>query len=104
MSEVVPCPTCGAPAEASRTQTRASGEPVLTALTDAALAEKIAQQREVIRLQKDQLDAAQQRVHDLEEMLRFRGSPRPGVQPPAAPPAVPPGFPGSPFQGKAGAF
>ena len=101
MPEVVRCPTCGGPAEASRTQTNAAGEPVLAAVADEDQTEKIAELREVVRIQKERLEAANQRIRDLEEILR-QGSGRPGITP-AAPPARP-GFPGTPFQGKAGAF
>ena len=101
MSEVVSCPTCGGPARASRTQTTVTGEPVLTAVTDEDKTEKIAELREVVRLQKDRLDAANERIRDLEEILR-QGASRPGIHPPAPPtrPVVRP----EPFQGKAGAF
>ena len=101
MSEVVRCPACGGPAKASRVRTNAAGEPALTSVADEEQTEKIAQLREVVRVQKERLEAASQRIRDLEEILR-QGSGRPGTTP-AAPPARP-GFPSTPFQGRSGAF
>jgi hypothetical protein len=100
MSEIVQCPTCGGPARAGRRETSADA-PVLTAVTDEEKAEKIAQLREVVRIQKERLEAADQRIRDLEETLR-QVSNRPGIHPsaPSTRPAVRPG----PFQGTAGAF
>ena len=101
MSEVVHCPTCGGPVRASRAETSAAGEPALVAVADEETAEKIAQLRETVRLQKEHLDAANQRIRDLEEILR-QGAGRPGIHPPAPPtrPVVRP----EPFQGQARAF
>ena len=98
MPEVVRCPTCGGPTKASRVRSNAAGEPALTTVADEDQAEKIAQLREVVRIQKERLEAADQRVRDLEELLR-QTSGRPVIVPPARP-----GFPGTPFQGKAGTF
>ena len=71
MSNVISCPTCGGPARTSRTQNNASGEPglPLTAVTDAAKSEKIAQLKETVQNQKQRLDAAKQRIRDLEKTL-----------------------------------
>ena len=101
MSEVVLCPICGGPAQVSGTRTDAAGEPVLTAVADEQKTEKIAELREVVRIQKDRLDAAHDRIRDLEDLLRH-GSGRPAIHPPAPPtrPVVRP----EPFQGKAGTF
>ena len=101
MSEVVHCPTCGGPARASRTQTNAAAEPTLTAVTDEDKTEKIAQLKKAVRLQKERLEAVNQRIRDLEEMLR-QGPGRPGIHPP--PPPTRPVVRPEPFQGKAGAF
>ena len=72
MSNVISCPTCGGPARTNRTQNNASGEPALplTAVTDAAKSEKIAQLKEAVQNQKQRLDAANQRIRDLEATLR----------------------------------
>lgn len=107
MSEAVSCPTCGAPARRSDrpgSRPAAGGEPALIAVTDEEMADKVAQLKEVVRLQKERLDTANQRVRDLEEILR-QETVRPGVVPdPTAPTLPPPGFPRTPFQGKAGVF
>ena len=72
MSNVISCPTCGGPARPNRTQNNASDELALplTAVTDTAKSEKIAQLKEVVQNQKQRLDAANQRVRELEEALR----------------------------------
>ena len=79
MSDVISCPTCGGPARASRTPThRAPGEPTLIAVTDAAKSEKIEQLKRAVHSQKERLDAANQRIRELEETFR-RSSPPPDL-------------------------
>ena len=72
MSNVISCPTCGGPARTNRTSHSASSEPALplTAVTDAAKSEKITQLKATVQNQKVRLDAANQRIRDLEETLR----------------------------------
>lgn len=67
MSDTTKCPTCGGVAKINKRETGAAGNPQLIAVSDEEKDKKIAQLKKALHASIEKLDAAKERIAELEQ-------------------------------------